>query len=325
MHLARASRHCMSTSLKLLREGLLTPEHIRAIERGIRNLPDQHQEPAVLMLNEAAERVDVEGLRQLIRHLAHAADPDGSARIAKQMFNRRRMHLSPMLDGMVALDAVLDPEGAATVSAALEPFLVPSGSSDSRSTPQRRADGLVELARVAMSQALLGVSGGATPNVNVLCTMESLRGETRAADRGGAVIGGGAVVRGRAQLGFTRTSDVVSGLATPGVAFLTAGFHQHLPMRITSSRGKTAVRRISSMGCWSAASTTASCMKATGVFELNRYDECGRRYADANQTLTFYRSSVIRGVTRLTSEPANIALHQLRCIAWWSNAPPVTS
>ena len=89
-------------------------------------------------------------------------------------FSRRRLHLSPLLDGMVAVDGLLDPESAATLDAALAPFLVPAGSSDDRTTPQRRADGLVELARVAMSQTDLGLTGGTRPQLSVLCTLPAL-------------------------------------------------------------------------------------------------------------------------------------------------------
>ena len=48
---------------------------------------------------------------------------------------------------MIPLDGLLDPEAATTVTTALAPFLVPTGPDDQRHTTQRRADGLIELAR----------------------------------------------------------------------------------------------------------------------------------------------------------------------------------
>lgn len=50
---------------------------------------------------------------------------------------------------MVAVDGLLDAEGAEVVTAALAPALVPAGEHDGRSTAQRRADGFVDLARTA--------------------------------------------------------------------------------------------------------------------------------------------------------------------------------
>ena len=360
VHLARASRRCMSTSMKLLREGVITPEHIRTIERGIRHLPDEHREPIALVLNEAAERVDVEGLRQLIKHLNLAANPDGAAQTAKQLFNRRRLHLSPMLDGMVALDGVLDPVGAASLSRALEPFLVPSGRDDARNTPQRRADGLVELANVALSQTQLGVSGGNTPHLNVLCTLEGLTGRD-------AATGEAKTPRGRAQLGFTKQSGVVAGPTLDRIscnATLSRVLLNSESVPIALGRAKRLFtgdqRRLMAIrdgGCrfpdcglppaftdghhiiaWQDGGTTdltngllvcrqhhRELHEGDWRIELNLRDTSGHRYADANQTLTFYRSSVIRGETRLKSAPANLTAHQLRHIAWWSNQPPDSS
>jgi hypothetical protein len=58
---------------------------------------------------------------------------------------------------------------------------------------------------------------------------------------------------------------------------------------------------------------------------LNVRDKRGHRYADANKSLTFYRSHVLRGETQLLSQPANLTVHQLRRVTWWSNGPPDTS
>jgi len=58
---------------------------------------------------------------------------------------------------MVALDGLLDGEAAALLDGALEPFLVPASPDDERTTPQRRADGLIDVARVAREKGKLGV------------------------------------------------------------------------------------------------------------------------------------------------------------------------
>jgi hypothetical protein len=160
--------------VRLLREGALSYEQVRSIERGVRTLPEQHREHAVVVLNEAAKGLNIAELWQTVRHLQNVVDPDGSAKTAAERFDRRYLHLSPLLDGMVALDGLLDGEAAALLDAALEPFLVPASPDDERTTPQRRADGLIDVARVAMEQAKLGSIGGTRPQLSILCPANSV-------------------------------------------------------------------------------------------------------------------------------------------------------
>ena len=160
VHLARASRSRLAPVVSLLAEGQLTYDHVRGIGTAVRDLPDEHVASAVDVLADLATRVDVKQLQQAGRHLQDVINPDGALASNQHDFSRRRLHLSPLFDGMVAVDGLLDPESAATLDAALSPFLVPAGKSDDRTTPQRRADGLVELASVAMSQTDLGTNRG---------------------------------------------------------------------------------------------------------------------------------------------------------------------
>ncbi len=174
VHLARASRSRLAPVVSLLADGQVTYDHVRGIGSAVRDLADEHVAPAVDVLADLATRVDVKQLQQAGKHLQDVVNPDGALAANQHDFSRRRLHLSPLLDGMVAVDGLLDPESAATLDAALAPFLVPAGSSDDRTTPQRRADGLVELAKVAMSQTDLGISGGTRPQLSVLCTLPAL-------------------------------------------------------------------------------------------------------------------------------------------------------
>lgn len=64
----------------------------------------------------------------------------------------RSLHLSGLLDGMGQLDGLLDPEGLALVREAIRLFS-PIAEGDTRTPAQRRADGLVNIARTALSNA----------------------------------------------------------------------------------------------------------------------------------------------------------------------------
>ncbi len=73
------------------------------------------------------------------------ADPDGSAKSAREQFESRQLHLSELLDGMGRLDGLLDPEGMKLVHEAIR-ILSTRTDDDQRSPEQRRADALVAMA-----------------------------------------------------------------------------------------------------------------------------------------------------------------------------------
>jgi hypothetical protein len=82
-----------------------------------------------------------------VRHLRLVADPKGAEATAEQRHARRGRWLPPTFEGMVAIDALLEPEASQIVLAALEPLARPASADDTRSGGQRRADALTELAR----------------------------------------------------------------------------------------------------------------------------------------------------------------------------------
>jgi hypothetical protein len=68
----------------------------------------------------------------------------------------------------------LDPEGAAALYTALDALMRPPGSDDLRTAAQRRADALVELARLSLSSGDLPTVGGVRPQIGVLITPSML-------------------------------------------------------------------------------------------------------------------------------------------------------
>src|SRR5713226_9307624 len=66
-----------------------------------------------------ARRFSVFHLRMLCRYARHAADPEGFFNDAEENYERRRLHISLMSDGMHLLDGILDPECGAAVRTAL--------------------------------------------------------------------------------------------------------------------------------------------------------------------------------------------------------------
>jgi hypothetical protein len=93
-----------------------------------------------------AQRFAVHDFKLALEAWVARADPDRIERTAEERFDARRLHVSEMLDGMHAIDGLLDAEGAAYLNEAIR-FLARPGELDGRSPAQRRADALVAMAR----------------------------------------------------------------------------------------------------------------------------------------------------------------------------------
>ena len=114
-------------------------------------------------------------LRAAVTHWrAHVAPEQADRDFAGQQ-ERRRLHISSSIEGLVVLDGVLDAEGGNTVLTAISGLAGPGGGADGRTSAQRRADALVELARHGLDHAELPDSGGERPHINVTIDLAALR------------------------------------------------------------------------------------------------------------------------------------------------------
>jgi hypothetical protein len=111
----------------------------------------------------------------VVGHLQLVADPDGADHQTQRRHERRGLWTSPTLDGMVAIDGLLEPEAGQTLLAALEPLARPATANDSRSGGQRQADALTELARRALEGGRLPQTGGVRPQLTVVVDLASLQ------------------------------------------------------------------------------------------------------------------------------------------------------
>jgi hypothetical protein len=75
-------------------------------------------------------------------------------------FQRRRLHISPLIDGMHVIDGLLDAEGGAVLRTALDSLSKRLGPDDERTHGQRMADALVELVHHAMDEGRLPKRNG---------------------------------------------------------------------------------------------------------------------------------------------------------------------
>jgi hypothetical protein len=155
--------------------------HAEVITGCMRTLPADWREIAEPELIDAARQVDPTSLGRLCRELRirSGADEDAEA-AAIRMHESRWARTSTTFDGMLHVEAMLDPEAGATLLAALAPLLVPAGDIDERSAPQRRADALTELAQHTLAHAPIPDHNGERPTVTVTISYDELREQIRA-------------------------------------------------------------------------------------------------------------------------------------------------
>jgi hypothetical protein len=178
VRVARAlHRGALAGTAQALAAGELSYRHAAALTRATQELPPATTAAAEPVLLDAARRLDPPGLRKVVGHLVAVADPQGADQQAQRRHDRRGLWVSPTLDGMVALDGLLDPEAGETLLAALEPLARPSVAEDDRSAAQRRADALTELARRQLEGGRLPQTGGVRPQVAVTIELASLLGQ----------------------------------------------------------------------------------------------------------------------------------------------------
>jgi hypothetical protein len=166
----------LTATATALTDGELTPAHASVLAAGTQDLPVHTAAEAEPVLLTAARRLDPPRLRRVVAHLRGVVDPGGAASRAERLYQRRGLWLAATLDGMVALDGLLDPEAGQFLLAALEPLARPASAGDARSGGQRRADALGELARRNLESGRLPQTGGIRPQLTVTVELDSLLG-----------------------------------------------------------------------------------------------------------------------------------------------------
>jgi hypothetical protein len=159
-HHTRVSHAAAQRTVHLGRALEQLPETRYAFAQGDISLPHAHaiadaatpaRPEAIVELEEpivdAAKISTPKELRQILQRITDALDGDNGASDANAKWDRRRLHVSTLLDGMVKLDGLFDPEGGEILLKALDDAV---GLTDGvRTGPQQRADALVELVEVS--------------------------------------------------------------------------------------------------------------------------------------------------------------------------------
>jgi hypothetical protein len=143
-------------------------------------------------LVDAARALPVTQLRDAVAQWRESADAERAMQDEERRFERRRLHVSAALDGMVRVDGELDASTGQTVLTALRAVEdagvrsrvghrsgehhSPSAEPDPRTPAQRRADALGEICRQWLDLAERPLVSGERPHVVVTMDIESLEG-----------------------------------------------------------------------------------------------------------------------------------------------------
>jgi Domain of unknown function (DUF222)/HNH endonuclease len=175
VRVARAlHRGPLPATAQALAAGEITYQHAAVLAEATHDLPAGNVTEAEPVLLDAARRLDPLRLRRVTGHLRGVIDPDRADERARARLERRGLWLSGTIDGMVAVDGLLDSEAGEAVQAALAPLARPCGPEDERSAAQRRADALGELARLGLQAGWLPQEGGLRPQLTVAVELGSL-------------------------------------------------------------------------------------------------------------------------------------------------------
>jgi hypothetical protein len=170
---ARALRRLPRTAAEFS-AGSLSYRHAALIAATVDDLDDDRVAAADTMLAGWATELDVGRLRRLASRFLEIVEPDRALAEANSTHARRRLHMSQTLDGGYRVDGSLDAEAGSILAAALVPLAVRSGSDDTRTPAQRRADALTELARGALHGGGLPATGGDPPHLTLVVDLPTL-------------------------------------------------------------------------------------------------------------------------------------------------------
>lgn len=173
-------------------EGDIDPARVRRLIRAQESAPDAFLEEERLLVEKARD-LDAQGFATDVEIWRLTAAPTATENEERERFNRRRLSITNTFDGMIHLDADLDPVSGETVVAAIQSLAGPANrdGDDGRTPAQRRADALHELCRNHLDSGTAPIVGGQKPHLNVIVDVDTLHEgiRTRSEIGQGRVIG----------------------------------------------------------------------------------------------------------------------------------------
>lgn len=171
--LARTLRDHLPATREALAEASITPQHAAAIAVVVRTVGPEHAVTAEPILLGLARRADPAAVRQAPAEIVARVDPAGATRALYDASNTRGVSLS-VAGNHGYLDGVFDVESTELLQSDLMPLMAPTGTDDTRSARQRRADALLDIVTKHLSSAPMPQVGGHRPHLSIVVQADQL-------------------------------------------------------------------------------------------------------------------------------------------------------
>jgi hypothetical protein len=170
---------------KAFARGDLGYQHVAVLARTAEHVGAEAVRKAEPTLLKSAETMDPGQFTGVAKNFEHQVDAAAALAEANRAYERRYLHVSEPIDGLVRLDGVIDAEGGSIITSALNAGMLPA-KADDRSPGQRRMDTLVEICRRPGGKHADGA--GPRPWLVIKASLETLAGAAGAP--AGEVVGG---------------------------------------------------------------------------------------------------------------------------------------
>ncbi|WNB85375.1 DUF222 domain-containing protein [Cellulomonas sp. ATA003] len=175
-------------------------------------LADPEHECNKTLVVEQARQLSVDETRVLVRHWAAYADPDADDRGYVDSCDRERLDIARLGDGY-RVEGQLTAEHGQALKAALAAVTPVPAADDDRTSSQRRAHALGDVAQVVLDNGLAGTGRAVRPVVTVLVDYPTLAALVTAADtrpRQGSLLDDAGSGDGASDEGPSRTPPVLT-------------------------------------------------------------------------------------------------------------------
>lgn len=170
---ARALRDHLPQARDALATGAISAQHVSAITTVVRKVGPEHAAQAEPILLGLARRCDPATVRQATAAIFAHINPDGAERALRDAYEKRGVTLN-VVGEHGYLDGVFDLESTELLMSVLMPLMTPAGASDTRTTPQRRADALLDIAQKHLDTTDMPQLGGHRPHLSIVVDADRL-------------------------------------------------------------------------------------------------------------------------------------------------------
>ena len=184
---ARGLADRLPATATALSTGDITFEHARVLNRAVTParvaLAEQGYDGGMAQAEDDLLTVAIlagpETTHRAAQSWAHTLDPQAQAMTQAQQHEARELYLDRTYDGMLSINGRLDREAGDVLLTAIGALSTPragglSGDTDQRTSPQRRADALIELCQQVLTAGGLPEVAGERPHLSVTVSLESL-------------------------------------------------------------------------------------------------------------------------------------------------------